>query len=69
MNIRNLVYQLANKNTLEVRNLPATLDSRRIFAAIDALQVLFAYTLDPTNWRAELELPVRVPELLNATQT
>ncbi len=66
VNIRNLVNQLHNKNTLEIRHLPATLDSRRIFAALEAFQLLFAHTLNPANWHSELQLPTQVIEILSA---
>ena len=67
VNIRNLVNQLPSKHTLEIRNLPATLDSKRIFAALDAFQALFTYTLNAANERSESnkpELPKRVIEML-----
>ncbi len=41
VNIRNIAFGTKQKHTLEVRTLPATLDSSEIFAAMDRLQRLF----------------------------
>ena len=75
-NIRNLANNLQHKHTLEIRNLPATLDSSRIFAAIDAFQALFAHTLNqhqptdnrgqPCGYRDQQQLP---PAVVAAFQT
>lgn len=46
INIRNLVLGTPDKHTLEIRNLPPTLNAEAIFAAIDGFQALFAHTLN-----------------------
>lgn len=42
-NLRNLIYDIPNKHTLEIRILPSTLDSDYIYRAVRLFKAIFAY--------------------------
>ncbi len=42
-NLRNLIYDIPNKHTLEIRIFPSTLDSEYIYRAVRIFRAIFAY--------------------------